>query len=124
MQIKEAEVNEIIHMQLGWKKIPYEDENATINKECSSGWAWESPTGIIYAGVKSNVPEYVDDRNKIIDVLKTLNKEQFVKFINFIKPNEPNIWSISDLMQLAFFIEPMDIAKGYLSVFDIKVIDG
>jgi hypothetical protein len=52
------EINEQIHLALGWTKVPWpNDGRDTIG--CSDGWAWRSPAGQHYEGHAGMVPDYV-----------------------------------------------------------------
>lgn len=54
------EVDEQIHLALGWKKIKWPQVAGQDTIGCDDGWCWESPTGTHYEGHMGMVPHYVD----------------------------------------------------------------
>ena len=123
MQIKEAEVNEIILLKLGWTKVPVEPTEGVNHPECPNGWGWLDPKGIIYPGTMK-IPNFYYSKQLMLEVLSTLNVEQFKEFILYIKPGSPTIWTAERVMQFAFFLDSKEAAKAFLKLFDVDVVEG
>ena len=61
-----VEINEQIHVLLGWEKIKCDP-----TYQCPDGYAWKSPNGTMYEGGVHTVPDYC---KQIADVAKLLTK--------------------------------------------------
>ena len=62
-------LNEAIHEELGWKKVPWPDDGRDVIG-CKDGWAWESPDGHQHKeGHAGMVPDYMYALREVARIL-------------------------------------------------------
>jgi hypothetical protein len=70
----DRQLDEQIHIALGYKKVPWPQKEGQDTIGCEGGWAWESPEGNHYEGNMLVVPRYTDTLAEAARILPALLK--------------------------------------------------
>ena len=79
-ELKTDEVNEQIHILMGWKKV-----ECKTTYQCPDGWMWVSPNGAQYEGGRHMVPNYVKKLEEAMEIIEAMGSGNFGKTIKSIK---------------------------------------